>query len=178
MAVRNESSTRFRDEVRIIPTWGYFVALLGYVAVGAAVVFSVHSNKTPDPFFRLPLVVPLGLAAGTVMACYILLIIYINRDAGRRGMNRLGWTLLAIFIPNGLGIVLYFVLRKALAPNCPQCRAIVESGFGFCPRCCFRLTPVCAHCQRTVHFNDKFCPYCGCELATGKPVSAPVSNQS
>jgi len=178
MPVRNESSTRFKDEVRIIPTWAYFVALLGYVAVGAAVVFSVHSNKTPDPFFRLPVVLPLGLAGGTVMACYILLIIYINRDAGRRGMNRLGWTLLAIFIPNGLGIVLYFVLRKALSPNCPQCHALVESGFGFCPCCCFRLTPMCAHCQHTVHFNDKFCPYCGCELATGKPVSAPVSEQS
>jgi len=178
MPVRNESSTRFRDEVRIIPTWAYFVALLGYVAVGAAVVFSVHSNKAPDPFFKLPVVVPLGLAAGTVMACYILLIIYINRDAGRRGMNRLGWTLLSIFIPNGLGIVLYFVLRKALSPNCPQCHALVESGFGFCPCCCFRLTPMCTHCQHTVHFNDKFCPYCGCELATGKPVSAPVSEQS
>ncbi len=178
MPVRNETSTRFRDELRIIPAWAYFVALLGYAGAGAAVVFSALSNKTPGPLFRLPVLVMLGLAGGTVIACYILLIIYINRDAGRRGMNRLGWTLLAIFIPNGLGIVLYFVLRKALAPKCPQCRAIVEAGYGFCPYCCFRLTPVCAHCQHTVHFNDKFCPYCGCELASGKAVSAPVSDQS
>jgi RNA polymerase subunit RPABC4/transcription elongation factor Spt4 len=178
MPVGNESSTRFRDEIRIISPWAYFIAALGYVAAGAAVVFSTLTNKGSGPFFRLPLNIVLGLAAGTVIACYVLLIGYINRDAGRRGMNRLGWTLLAIFIPNGLGIVLYFVLRKALAPNCPQCQAIVESGFGFCPCCCFRLTPVCAHCQHIVHINDKFCPYCGCELATGKTVSTPVPHQS
>ena len=176
MPVKNESSTRFRDEIRIIPPWAYFIAFLGYVAAGAAVVFSALTNKGSDRFFRLPLLIPLGLTGGTVIACYILLIVYINRDAGRRGMSRLGWTLLAIFIPNGLGIVLYFVLRKALSPKCPQCGQVVESRFGFCPCCRCRLTPVCAQCQHTVNVADKFCPFCGNDLRTGEPV--PASHQS
>jgi RNA polymerase subunit RPABC4/transcription elongation factor Spt4 len=178
MPIRNDTSTRFMDEVHIIPPWGYVIASLGYAAAAAAVVFSTLNNKSGVPFYRLPVLVPLGIATGTVVACYILLILYINRDAGRRGMSRLLWTLLAIFIPHALGIVLYFVLRKPRSLNCPQCGAAVESSFGFCPRCRCRLNEVCPQCQRGVNAGDKFCPYCGRDLAaTVNPVSVPVPNQ-
>jgi RNA polymerase subunit RPABC4/transcription elongation factor Spt4 len=104
---------------------------------------------------------------------------YVNRDAGRRGMSRVFWTLLAIFIPNALGIVLYFILRKPRTSNCPQCGAVVEPRFGFCPRCRHRLSPVCPHCQRGVNASDKFCPYCGDDLgAGGSAVSAPPPSQN
>ena len=179
MPVRNETSTRFMDEVRIISPWAFGFALLGYAVMGAAVVFAILRDKTGDPFYRLPVLVPLGIVAGTAIACYILLIGYVNRDAGRRGMSRLGWTLLAIFVPNALGIVLYFVLRKPRTLNCPQCSTVVEPGFGFCPRCRYRLTPVCPQCQRGVHEGDKFCAYCGRDFgASGNTVSGPVPNQS
>jgi RNA polymerase subunit RPABC4/transcription elongation factor Spt4 len=166
MPVRTETSTRFMDEVHIIEPWAYVFALLGYTAAAAAVVFATLTNKTGDRFYTLPVLVPLGIVGGTAIACYILLIGYINRDAGRRGMSRLAWTLLAIFIPHALGIVLYFVLRKPRALNCPQCAAVVEPGFGFCPRCRCRLNAVCPQCQRGVNAGDKFCPYCGGNLET------------
>ena len=46
-----------------------------------------------------------------VLIPYIALIGYVNADSRRRGMRSLMWTLLAIFVPNALGIILYFVLR-------------------------------------------------------------------
>ena len=130
MPIKNDTSTRFMDEVRIISPWAFVIAFLGYAVVAGAVVFATLTDKTGDRFYTLPVLVPLGIVAGTAIACLILLIGYINRDAGRRGMSRLAWTLLAIFIPNALGIVLYFVLRKPRPPNCPQCNAVVEPGFG------------------------------------------------
>ncbi|MGH9504107.1 MAG: zinc ribbon domain-containing protein [Terriglobales bacterium] len=179
MPIRNDVSTRFMDEVRIISPWAFAIASLGYVAATAAAVFAGLTNKTGDRFYTLPVLLPLALAGGTVIAGYILLIGYINRDAGRRGMSRLAWTLLAILIPHGLGIVLYFVLRKPRTLNCAQCHAIVEPGFGFCPRCRSRLNAICPHCQRGVNASDRFCPYCGGDLAAGvNSVSAPVANQS
>jgi RNA polymerase subunit RPABC4/transcription elongation factor Spt4 len=113
----------------------------------------------------------LGIVGGTLLGCYVVLIGYVNRDAGRRSMSRLLWTLIAIFVPNGLGIVLYFILRKPRATNCSQCGAEVEPGFSFCPRCRNRLQPVCPHCQRSVGSGDKFCPYCGGALESD--ASAP-----
>jgi len=164
MPIRNQTPTRFMDEVHIISPWAYAVASLGFVAAGGAVVYSTLTNKVHSHFYTLPVLVPLAIAAGTAIACYILLIGYINADSGRRGMSRLAWTLMAIFIPNALGIVLYFVLRKPRTPNCPQCGTPVEPGFAFCPRCRYSLNPACPQCQRSVHPGDKFCPYCGRDL--------------
>jgi RNA polymerase subunit RPABC4/transcription elongation factor Spt4 len=176
MPVRNETPIRFIDEVRDISPWAFFFALLGFLAVVVVMVFAAFTDKDhPSP----AVMVLLGIAAGTVTACYILLIGYVNRDAGRRGMSRPLWTLVAIFIPNALGIVLYFVLRKPRTLNCPQCGALVEPAFGFCPRCRCQLSAVCPRCQRGVNAADKFCPYCGGDLATScNPVSVPEPNQS
>src|SRR5439155_1160300 len=85
----------------------YFFAILGFLMPFAAMVYATLSGNPPFP---LAAMVPLAIFGGTILGCYVLLIGYVNRDAGRRGMSRLGWTLLAIFIPNALGIVLYFVL--------------------------------------------------------------------
>lgn len=174
MQVANEKSTRFMDEVRIISPVAYVIAALAFVGLAVLAVFVKTTDKNAPPFYILA---PAVLVGATIVACYVLLIGYINRDAGRRGMNRLGWTLLAIFIPNALGIVLYFVLRKPRVEHCPQCGSPVEAGFGFCPRCRQRLSPVCAHCQRSVHATDKFCPYCGGDLAMSTAgVSTPASS--
>jgi hypothetical protein len=162
MPVKNETSTRFMDEIRIISPWAYLFVPLGYLAAIAAVIFAARSSNPPMPLAGM---IAMALAGGTFVACYFLLIGYVNSDAGRRGMSRLAWTLLAIFIPNALGIVLYFVLRKPRIAHCPQCSARLDPGFGFCPQCRYRISPVCPHCQRTAQPGNKFCPYCGSDLA-------------
>jgi RNA polymerase subunit RPABC4/transcription elongation factor Spt4 len=176
MAVRNETSTRFMDEVRIISPWAFFIALFGFVAIVTLMVVLALSDQNGPP---LAVIVPFGIVAGTALGCYILLIGYVNRDAGRRDMSRVLWTLLAIFIPNALGIVLYFILRKPRIANCPQCHAVVEPGFAFCPRCRGRLGLACPECRRSVSADDKFCPYCGADLGTSvSTIPAPVQSQN
>jgi RNA polymerase subunit RPABC4/transcription elongation factor Spt4 len=176
MPVKNETSTRFMDEVRIIPRWVFFFAALVFVGIIAALPIVTHGDKDAPPAVVMGL---LGIIPGTLLACFILLIGYINQDAGRRGMSRVLWTLLAIFIPNALGIVLYFILRKPRMSHCPQCSAVVEPQFGFCPRCRCRLGPVCPQCQRGANAGDKFCPYCGADLGAvnGAAVNSEKKNQ-
>jgi hypothetical protein len=163
MPVKNETSTRFMDEIRIIPLWAYILAIVPYVAAFAAVTYATLSGNPPMPMTAM---VAMSLVGGTALGCCILLIGYINVDAGRRGMSRLAWTLLAMFIPNALGIVLYFVLRKPLITTCPQCGSAVQPGFHFCPRCSCKLSPSCPQCQRAVSVNDVYCPYCAAALRT------------
>ena len=158
MTIRNQTSTQSKDEIRILAPWAYYLFTLVFVTI--AVLFVTVVGRDPHAP-RLALRCLLGLLAGTALGCYAVLIGYVNQDAGRRRMNRLLWTLIAIFVPNGLGIVLYFVLRKPRTAHCPQCDAEVEPAFSFCPRCRNRLKPICPHCQRSVDLGDKFCPYCG-----------------
>jgi len=149
------------DEIRMISPWTYLFVALGFLATFAAVVFAALSGNAPLPVVAM---VPLAVLGATVLGCYILLIGYINCDAGRRGMSRLGWTLLAIFIPNALGIVLYFVLRSPRIMTCPQCGNALQPGFNFCPHCDYKLSPSCPNCQRLVRASDVYCPYCGTAL--------------
>jgi len=171
MPVKNETSTRFMDEVRIISPWVYGLVGLGFLAAIAAVVYGNRSGKPPFP---LVATVPLAIFGGTIVGCYILLIGYLYRDAARRGMSPLAWTFLAICVPNALGIVLYFVLRKPRVVTCPQCGNDLQPGFNFCPSCNYKLSPSCPQCQRVVGANDVCCPYCGTSLRNqGASVSSP-----
>ncbi|HLY19658.1 MAG TPA: zinc ribbon domain-containing protein, partial [Bryobacteraceae bacterium] len=80
------------------------------------------------------------------------------------------WTLLAIFIPNAIGIILYFVLRDPLLAHCTHCGAEARQGFAFCPRCGAPLAAACPQCRRAVEPGWSHCVNCGATL-TASPVS-------
>jgi RNA polymerase subunit RPABC4/transcription elongation factor Spt4 len=155
MQVKNEAQTGLNAEIKIIPPWAWTVAAIIFVAAEVFFNFYMHPGWAG---------VPLGLAAGTIAGGYWLLVGYVNRDARRRGMSSLLWTLVAIFIPNCLGILLYFLLRQPLQTACAQCGNTVQTGFNFCPRCSCQLSSSCPKCQRVVGGNDVYCPYCGTSL--------------
>jgi len=172
MQVRSEIRTQFSEEIRFIPRWAWGLAAIGFVAAQIFfATFVARQPDTPPPVLRTLL----GVLAGTIFACYLLLIGYVNRDAGRRGMNRVLWTVIAIVITHGLGIILYLVLRQPLQSRCPQCEAVVQSGFNYCPKCNHQLHPTCPHCQHPVLGNDIYCAYCGGALAAGSTQPAPSS---
>jgi len=100
---------------------------------------------------------------------YILLIGYVCGDAKRRGMRQVLWTLLAIFIPNGIGIILYFILRDPLPTPCPVCRAPVRAGFAYCPKCATPIKRACDGCGRALETDWVACAYCGKRLIGNTP---------
>ena len=158
------SVTTFSDEMKIVPTWAYALASVAFLCmqfVFNVIIPAEKSTGHPPPPAVLAL---LGFVVGAATACYMLLIGYVNRDAARRGMSRILWTLLVIFIPNALGFILYFLLRQPMIQPCPQCHAAVQASFNYCPTCNTKLHPHCAQCQRAVRLNDTFCPYCGFKL--------------
>ena len=84
MELKNETKVGFSAEVSIIPVWAWILAVIGFAAM--QVLCNVVLPRQPDapaPVVRALL----GLLAGAVAACYLLLIGYITRDARRRGMS-------------------------------------------------------------------------------------------
>jgi len=152
--------SRLRDEVGLIPKIGWLVAVLVYL--GLAVLFAA----TAWPGMNLPLwgKVLITVLVPLPLMIYALLVAYVNRDAHRRGMRCVLWTLLAIFIPNGIGIILYFLLRDPLLAHCTKCGARVRSNFPFCPICGAAMAPACPQCRRSVEAMWSNCPYCGSKL--------------
>lgn len=76
-----------------------------------------------------------GLFVGSLFAIWILGLGYVYADARQRNMPHIPWTLIAAIVPNLLGFLLYFVLRKPLATPCPQCRQPIAPDQRFCPAC-------------------------------------------
>jgi RNA polymerase subunit RPABC4/transcription elongation factor Spt4 len=99
-----------------------------------------------------------------VAAAWILLVGYVYADAKRRGMRYVMWTWLAALIPDGIGIILYFLLRDALPRPCPGCSTVVKAGYTFCPHCGAATQPTCPHCGRGVEGAWSHCPHCGSGL--------------
>ena len=77
----------------------------------------------------------IGLAGGTLAGAYFLLAGYVYADAVRRGMPPIPWTALAVLVPNCVGFVLYFLLRKPILHPCPGCGRGVAPDAAFCPGC-------------------------------------------
>lgn len=102
------------------------------VAVLAFVIFFIGLI---GPLRATSLAILTGLAGGTLACAYFLLAGYIYSDAVRRGMPPIPWTALAVLIPNCVGFVLYFLLRKPILHPCPGCGRGVFPDAAFCPRC-------------------------------------------
>jgi RNA polymerase subunit RPABC4/transcription elongation factor Spt4 len=165
-----QENTGAKGEIKVIPVWAW--ALAGIAFIGAQLLFDIFIARESNapPAWARPL---LGLLVGLVGSCWLLLIGYINRDAKRRGMSPTLWTIVAIIVPNALGIIVYFVLRQPLRSVCPQCGHSVQPGFSFCPHCSYKLGLTCPQCQRLVGIGDAYCPYCGTSL---RNQVAPVSS--
>jgi hypothetical protein len=170
--------SRFDREWALVPQGARYTAvvvcLVAAVLVGG--VFFVPALAAGDRTAAL-VMVPVFLAALVGIAflgAWVLLVGYVYGDAGRRGMKQLLWTLLAIFIPNGIGIILYFILRDPVAPPCPGCGTPARKGHAYCASCGQAVRPACPQCREPVEPGWRNCARCGAPLAVPARSSAPV----
>jgi hypothetical protein len=166
--------SRFKKELRVIPKAAWIVGWLIYAC------FTV-----PLFFF----VVPTDLEVGKwprwgqalfvygiflFLVAWVALIGYVYGDAKRRQMRYVMWTLLVIFIPHAIGMILYFILRDPLPKPCPGCGNVEKAAFPFCPRCGTLLGATCPNCVKPVDPTWANCAHCGQRL----PLPAPRATQN
>lgn len=170
--------SRFDQEWAVVPQGARWIAAFVGLVVAASIggIFFVPVIVERDakalvvlsPFFLL------AVFAGAAAAVFTLLVGYVWADARRRGMNHVLWTLLAIFIPNAIGIILYFILRNPLPAPCPACGTSTQRSHAFCPSCGAGVRVACAQCRQPIEAGWRVCPRCGTPLATAVP-TPPVS---
>jgi hypothetical protein len=95
----------------------------------------------------------IGLFGGILAAIWLIGVGYVYADARRRGMPQVLWVFVVILIPNCLGFLLYFALRKPLLALCPSC------GLG-------------------VAYGQPFCSWCGAALTAARQAGAPSQQDS
>jgi double zinc ribbon protein len=169
--------SRFEQEWAIVPTAARWLAVLAALADAAlmGLIFLLPATAHGDgkavlvllPIFLLSLIGALAIAG------WVLLIGYVYADARRRGMNAVLWTLLAIFIPSAIGIILYFILRDPLAVPCPGCGTPARKGHAFCASCGAAVRRACPQCRQPVEAAWRNCPSCGAPLVASAAPGLP-----
>ena len=108
-------------------------------------------------------------------------LLWVYRDAERRGMSGILWLLL-VLIGNVVGLLIYAIVRSdtalgrrngadgvtaAGAARCPGCGDPLPAGCSFCPHCGRSLKKACPACGKPVGEGWKACPICGARLDAG-----------
>jgi zinc-ribbon domain len=176
---RKKENLQFWTEFKLIPKWiiGAVIFLYGVAQVIAYVANmeeARHGQIFPPDLHDNPALASLALAGIVTLvaicfASFIFLIVYVNRDAKRRGMSSALWTILVLIsLPSWglIGLIVYLLMREPLPYPCPVCAASVSARFNFCPNCKCNLQPSCPRCKNEVAELDKFCPYCGNDLTS------------
>lgn len=111
-----------------------------------------------------------------LLVVWIFVIVWVYRDAERRGMNGVLWALL-VFIGNLIGLLIYLIVRsnstassreepstQSSFQKCPNCQLPLSPSYLFCPNCGANLQPVCPQCKKPTEKGWKACPHCGGKL--------------
>jgi len=115
-----------------------------------------------------------GLAAFLV---WVAIIVWVYKDAERRGMSGPLWALIVFFV-HLIGLLIYFLVRAdhriasppqagaqaPQSPACPKCGKPTDKDHTYCPSCGERLQPICPKCGKEVQSAWKACPHCGQKL--------------
>jgi hypothetical protein len=154
--------SRFREEMKVVAPGMWALAAVLFVVTA---IFGIQLTRTPEAG-QWPDIgkVVFVCVLPSIIFCYTVLVGYVFRDAKRRGMRHVMWTLLAIFIPNAIGFILYFILRQPLVESCRACGAAVSARFSFCPKCDAPRTQVCSSCKSVVEPGWTHCATCGGKL--------------
>lgn len=152
LVVRSSSDARrpamsFRESfLSVVPRparMGAVVLLVCGAVIGPIAGYIEQTlNNGWVPFHGIPLPVLgsiIGLGMGILIGCFFAILVlalgYVYGDARRRNMPAIPWLLVALLVPNLLGFLLYFVLRRPLARPCPQCGQAITPEQRFCSWC-------------------------------------------
>ena len=166
MAVTNSTlhdrNSGLKAELAIIPRWARVTAVLVFLCIPVLFASFVFVNEAGPRAIGFQIL--FSLIPATIVAVLILMIGYVNRDSGRRAMNRTLWTLIVILVPNAIGFILYFLLRNPILSQCPKCGSSVDPRANYCPNCRHNFHPTCSQCKAAVRPGDTFCANCGAQV--------------
>src|SRR5690348_2284838 len=114
----DELKPQLAEEIRLIPMWSVVLSALLFAGIQylVHVYLNDHQHDMPPFGYRLFW----SVSWGVVISFFTLMVGYVTCDARRRGMNVGVWTMLVIFMPGAIGLVVYFLLRQPLSLRCPQ----------------------------------------------------------
>ena len=119
----------------------------------------VITRPTSVPGGETALKVTAALAMLLVCVYWVLVALWMYRDAARCKLSPLYWGLIGLFT-NLIGLIVYKIYKHS-ATLCPACGAAQSAGHLYSSFCAAQLGARCANCGGKVGAKDSFCHHCG-----------------
>jgi RNA polymerase subunit RPABC4/transcription elongation factor Spt4 len=120
-----------------------------------------------------------GLMGLMIIAIWIAVVVWVYKDAEKRGLAGVLWALL-VFFTHFIGLIIYVLIRsshpvrapsdehparpRTAPPACLKCGRPVDRDHSYCPSCGDSLRSVCPKCGKDTQKGWSVCPYCGEKL--------------
>lgn len=153
----NENTNKFKIIFWIITS----VIILGIGSMVSIVILS----GTIKEYEIIPSII-VGVFGLFISLIPIIMGILVHKDAKRLQMDPWMWTLIVMYVPYFIGLIIYLVVRsnEKNKSRCINCGSAVESDYNICPNCGHQLADVCSNCGRYVKKGFSICPYCGKDI--------------
>lgn len=128
---------RFQRFLSIVPKGARIAASVpaGCLTIALLVAGFLNRNDLIDNPGAAFAAAGAGLFACGILTAWILCLGYVYGDARRRAMPPILWMLVALLVPNLLGFLLYFVLRRPITVACTNCGQATSLEQRFCSWC-------------------------------------------
>lgn len=128
----------------------------------------IHGSDTKVYVITIPTSVPGGMIAlkvtaalATLFFCvyWVLVALWMYKDASKTKLSTLYWGLIGLFT-NIIGLIVYKIYKRSTAV-CTSCGASQNMGHLYCSFCGTQLGARCENCGNKVGSKDSFCHHCG-----------------
>jgi len=154
---------KYSKKVFFIVLTIFCVLFLSSVAI---CIFGIASDyRQGNMSVIMPLIIVFPLVFLLVIGIIFQIGRFVFKDSKQRGMDPWLWTMVAIFVPNLIGLIIYLVLRNSYTKKiCLSCGKPVDDNFLNCPFCGYKLKDNCASCGCAVDPEWNICPKCASKL--------------
>lgn len=94
-----------------------------------------------------------------LLACALLLPVWVGMDAAWRGMRPFAWGILAL-LTGLIGLIAYLIARVPAPQACPNCEKQILAKYVRCPTCGISLPTKCPACGARLKPGWQYCPKC------------------
>ena len=129
---------------------------------GSDRLFCVITRPTAVPGGMLALKITAALGMLFFCIYWVLLALWMYRDAAGRRLSPLYWGLIGL-LTNLVGLMVYQIYKRSMA-LCPSCGAAQNAEYLYCSFCGTPLGQRCGDCGCKVGPKDSFCHRCGHKL--------------
>lgn len=126
---------------------------------GGDATLYVISTPTSVTGGMIALKVTAALAMLFFCVYWVLIALWLYRDASRAHLSPLYWGLIGLFT-NLVGLLVYKIYKRSLAV-CTTCGAAQSVEHRYCALCGTALGARCEECGGRLGRRDRFCPHCG-----------------